>query len=415
MVGTATSGGMEEWRSNWRVMLPCLAGVVLASAHGYSLGVMILPIEQEMGWSRAQISGGLFILSMVALFASPIAGRAVDRIGARRIALVGVVFFCSALALLSTAGDSVLSWWALWALLAVSNMMVMPAIWLAVINGYFLRSRGLAMAVALAGTGVGGAIFPILTDTLVNAVGWRLAYVALAGFSFVIVYPLVIFLFKPAQQELKARKAAREANEAGTRADYREQIATAKFAKLAGAAIIFAIAVSALTTNLVPILIEEGLDPTRAAAAAILLGVGSITGRLLGGYLLDRLNGNKIAAVSVLLPLIPIAIFLTTQGSLGWALFACLILGLSIGTEVDCCAYLAARHFGTRNFGTLFGTINGLLLFGNGLAPVIANYGYDLMRSYDEVMMILVPLYLLASILFLSLGRNPDLDESAEV
>ncbi|MDR2857134.1 MAG: hypothetical protein LBV50_04720, partial [Novosphingobium sp.] len=46
---------------------------------------------------------------------------------------------------------------------------------------------------------------------------------------------------------------------------------------------------------------------------------------------------------------------------------ACLILGLSVGTEVDCCACLAARHSGLKSFGALFGMMNGLMLFGNGI------------------------------------------------
>lgn len=52
---------------------------------------------------------------------------------------------------------------------------------------------------------------------------------------------------------------------------------------------------------------------------------------------------------------------------------ACAVLGLSVGTEVDACAYLVARHFGMRSFGAMFGTINGLLLFTNGVAPLLSN------------------------------------------
>ena len=79
---------------------------------------------------------------------------------------------------------------------------------------------------------------------------------------------------------------------------------------------------------------------------------------------------------------------------------------------MDCCAYLSARHFGTRNFGALFGTINGLLLFGNGLAPFLANYGYDVMKTYDLVLLLLTPLYVVTSLLFATLGRYPDFDET---
>ncbi|MEZ5734524.1 MAG: hypothetical protein R3E09_01760 [Novosphingobium sp.] len=113
-----------------------------------------------------------------------------------------------------------------------------------------------------------------------------------------------------------------------------------RYLKLAAAATVYAVACSALTANVVPVLIDQNLSPAVAAATAGLLGIGSITGRLIGGFLLDRFNGNMVAAICVLLPIIPITIFLNTDGSQAWAALACLVMGLSIGTEVDCCVIL---------------------------------------------------------------------------
>ncbi|MCX7864361.1 MAG: hypothetical protein N2423_04890, partial [Novosphingobium sp.] len=127
-------------------------------------------------------------------------------------------------------------------------------------------------------------------------------------------------------------------------------------------------------------------------------------------FLLDRLDGNKVAAASVLLPIVPTTILLVTDQSQGWSAIACLVMGLSVGAELDCCAYLAARHFGTRNFGTLFGLINGMLLFGAGLAPLSANAVFDATRSYDLVLYALVPLFLMTAVLFLALGNYRNLD-----
>jgi MFS family permease len=86
-------------------------------------------------------------------------------------------------------------------------------------------------------------------------------------------------------------------------------------------------------------------------------------------------------------------------------------MGLALGAEVDACSYLAAHHFGMRSFGTLFGAINGTVMFGSGVAPVIANYVYDLTGSYDPVLWATVPLCLLAAGLFLSLRHYPEFDD----
>ena len=85
-------------------------------------------------------------------------------------------------------------------------------------------------------------------------------------------------------------------------------------------------------------------------------------------------------------------------------------LGLSLGAEVDACAYLAARHFGMGSFSSLFGAINGLVVFGSGVAPVIANLVYDVTNSYNLILWATIPLCLFAATMFLSLGSYPKFD-----
>ncbi|MEZ5744744.1 MAG: MFS transporter [Sphingomonadaceae bacterium] len=398
--------GWREWRAHWTVIVPCFLGIMLVSAHGHALGVMIRPLEEEFRWPRAQISAGFLFISVMALLAGPVVGSLIDKLGARRIGLFGILFYCAMLAMLSLANESIWSWWGLWFLVALGSLTILPVVWVAVINGYFFMSRGLAMAVALSGTGLGAAVWPILTNTLLEAFGWRTAYVALAAICATVMFPIAFLLFREA-----AKPARPEAFPGALAApSAREQARTPRFYKLAAASIVFAIASCALTNNFVPVLIGEGLTPAKAAATAGLLGIGSITGRLVGGFLLDRLDGNKVAAVSVLLPIIPTTVLLLTQDSQAWAGFAAVIMGLSVGAELDCCAYLAARHFGTRNFGTLFGSINGMLLFGAGIAPLAANYVYDVTRSYDLVLWSLLPMFVLTAVLFLMLGDYRNLD-----
>lgn len=410
----ARGSALAEWRAHWSVILPSAAGIMLCSAHAHVLGVMIRPLEQEFGWPRAQISAGMLVIAVVAAFVSPLVGLAIDRFGPRRIALCGIPVFCGAMAMLALANGSILSWWGLWVLLALGNMLILPVVWLSVINGYFHHSRGLAMAVALTGTGFGAAIYPVLANALLEANGWRGAYVAMGAILAVLSFPLAWLLFHPAAPASAAAAPHGASPAAAPRHEVRAVMASARFLKLAGAAVVFAVASCALTGNAVPVLIGEGLTPAKAAATAGLLGIGSIAGRLCGGLLLDRFDGNKVAAFSVILPVAPAAILLLTDHSPGWSALAFLLMGLSVGTELDACAYLAARHFGTRHFGTLFGTINGLLLFGNGLAPLISNHVYDVTHSYDLVLGALIPMFAITAILFLTLGRYPDWGENGE-
>jgi predicted MFS family arabinose efflux permease len=400
--------GFGELRQHWRVLPPCLLGITLCATHGYSLGVMIPVLERQFGWARAETSLGLLIISLIAVIAAPFVGLAIDRFGPRRIALGGILLFCFGLGMLSAAND-LSQWLLLWLLLGAGNMLILPTIWTKAINAYFDRNRGIALALALCGTGIAAAFVPSLTNALVEAFGWRGAYIGLGLIGAAITFPLSWLLFRlPAPSDRPDRPAPpRQAQGVSAR----EGFAQPRFLKLAGATLLFSITTCALTTNLVPVLLARGMTPARAAAVAGLLGIGSITGRLVGGLLLDRFDAARVAAASVAMPLITVALLLAFPGD-KMAALGCLILGLSVGTEVDCCAYLTARHFGLKSFGTLFGTMNGLMLFGNGIAPAVANHVYDVTRSYDIVLWAQVPACLGTIVLFLLLGPYPQLDEA---
>lgn len=394
----------SEWRQHWPLLLPCIIGIMLASVQGYTLGVMIGPVEQEFGWPRAQIASGSFIIACIALIVAPLVGMGVDRVGPRRIALYGVIFYCAALAFVSTASSDILSWWLRWAIVGFANMMILPTVWTAAINSVFRKNRGKALGIALCGTSLGALFVPFLTNMMVEAWGWRYAYVGLAVAGILLLLPLTFFLFRDTRGRGNGSSAM---SMAAYGYSAREGYATPAFVKLAAGAFLFSIASCALTTNGVPVLIAQGFDSGAAAAVVGLIGMGSIIGRLGGGVLLDQFDAKKVAACSVLAPVVTVILLLSFPG-VSWAAgAACFVLGLSIGTEVDACAYLAARHFGMRSFGTLFGTINGLLLFGTGFAPLASNHVYDMVKSYDPVLWSLIPLCVLTALLFLALGRYP--------
>lgn len=403
----ASSAGSGEWR-HWPVLLPSVAGITLAAVNGYSLGVMIGPLEREFGWSRTAISIGPLIISCMGLVGGPLVGLGIDRFGPRRIAIIGVLAYCCALAFVSTAGGDVSSWWTRWAILGVGAMFVAPTVWTAAINSLFAVHRGKALAFALCGTGLSAAFVPIVTNALITAYGWRGAYVGLALLGAGIVLPLVLFFFRGAADAARAKSA--EANPAAALPglNAREGFKSAAFLKLASAVLVFGVGSIALTVNAVPVLRTQGFDAATAAWLAGLIGIGSIAGRLGGGFLLDHFDAKKVAAAAALSPLLTVALFLLFPGSVAPVAIGALFLGLSAGAEVDACAYLAARHFGMRSFGTLFGAINGLVLFGAGIAPLAANYAYDQTGTYHYMLVSVVPLGILAASLFLALSRYPD-------
>jgi MFS family permease len=400
---------MGEWRRNWPVVLAGAVGGSLATLHLYSTGVMIEPLEREFGWTRAQVSSGLTIVAVAGVLLSPFIGMVVDRVGARRVALFGAALFSLCIAGLSQATSSIGLWWAIWTGIAIGGACIAPTVWAAGVTSLFVKSRGMALAITLCGTAIGAVIVPMTTHLLIDAFEWRGAYLSLAAIWAVVTLPLVYFGFSSAidrgRRQDSAKPAATELPPDAP--SVRQAMASWRFVKLALAAITIVTVASSILANVVPILIAEGYAAGRAAAIAGIIGVGSIIGRLCGGYLLDRINGRFVAGFSVLIPIATCLIVLWASHSVTAVSLGLFLLGLAVGIEWDGVAYLASRHFGMRSFGTVFGTIGGLSLLFNGMGPVLTNHVYDVAGSYEPALWGFIPLCLLSSALFLMLGPYP--------
>lgn len=396
----------QEWRRSWLVVLAGAAGGCLASLHLYSTGVMIDPLEREFGWSRAEVSSGLSVVAVVAVLLSPLIGMVVDRIGARRVALFGVCLFCIFLASLSQATGSIVLWWAMWLGIALAAACIAPTVWAAGVTSLFARARGMALAVTLCGTAIGALIVPMATHLLVEALDWRGAYIGLAAIWGLVVLPLVYFGFSSSidRNRLENRAGAAAAPPPRDGASAWRSVRSWRFIKLTLGAISIVTVASSLIANFVPILVAEGHETGRAAAMAGLVGAGSIIGRLIGGYLLDRIDGRLVCGLSVLAPVGTCLALLLAPGSVVLASVGIFALGLAVGIEWDGVAYLASRHFGVASFGTVFGTIGGMTLLLNGMGPVLTNLSFDVTGSYVAALWGFIPLCLVSSAMFFLLG-----------
>ncbi|MEY4161058.1 MAG: hypothetical protein RLZZ136_1679 [Pseudomonadota bacterium] len=393
--------------------------MALASTSVYSLGIFMAPLEAEFGWSRAGIAAGLTINTVLAVITSPFIGIAFDRIGVRLIGTIGVALYCVLFACLAFAGPSIWTWWAMWLLLGCAGMAIKPTVWTTAVSSLFSTSRGLALSVMLCGTGLGSSLTPKVGIYLIEAVGWRRGIIGLAAFwAILVIPPVYLFLTSAKDQQIKARVGAlpHSAPEvpALTGVALREGLLSWRYARLALAGFLTSLVIVSFVSSLIPILSDRGFTRDTAANIAALAGISTMVGRLVGGYMLDRTNGNVVGAISVGLAIVPSLLFWLFPGSLAISSLGGIVLGLILGAELDAVAFLTSRHFGMRHFGVLFGTISGLLALSTGLGPLFVSLIYDHTRSYDLVLIAYIPMCLLAAGLFLSLGQYPQFQTSAE-
>lgn len=398
-------GAGAEWRAHWPTVLASAIGMSFSTLYLYSSGALVAPIEQEFGWSRAAIGSGIAVTTTIGAMLGPFVGMAVDRFGSRILALPGILLYCVAFATISQVTPSVWSWWLLWALVGFCGLGIKPTIWTTAVAGLFTRSRGLALAVTLCGTGIGSTFTPLVTVWMSETYGWRSAFVGIALVWGVIGLPLIYFCFHDATSKLRSGTMAPTAPRVGL--SIRASLLSWRFVALALSAMLFTLMAISLVASMIPVLSSHGLSRATAAGIASVIGVTSMIGRLASGYLLDRLEPRFVTAASMLLPVVTLSLLLAFPGSVPVAIAAALIMGLALGAEVDATAYLTGHYFGLRHYGMLFGALIGCTSLCTGSGPLLAGYIYDRTGSYDLLLMAGIPMALTATVLILMMGRAP--------
>jgi len=392
-----------EWRRFGFLPFVAALGYATSVLHVYSLGAFIGPLQQEFGWSRAEISAGLTVSALISAIGCIPVGMLVDRVGPRRVGLIGVVAMCAALACASTATGTPANWLAMWGVIAIGTFFVQATVWTSAVASRFEASRGLAFAITLSGASLAATAYPILATWLIGNYGWRAAYAAMGGVWVVLVLPVLFLLFRGAHDRGRKEQAA-AAPSVLTGITLAEGLRSAALYKLLLAAGLFSFTVIGVAVHFVPILTDSGATPLSAAGIASLVGVFSIVGRLGTGFLLDKYPGHLVGATAFLIPIVACVLLLSDGANPVSQAVAAAIFGLTLGSEVDVIAYLAAKHFGLKNFGALYGVLQMALAAGTAFGPLAAGAVFDSNQSYSLFLMLTAVLMAASAIALFTLG-----------
>ncbi len=412
-VSAAPGAALGEWRSFWFLPLAAALGYATSVLHVYSFGPFIEPLQQEFGWRRAQISSGLTIASIIsAIFCIPI-GIMVDKIGPRRVGLIGVLVMGGSVALLSTATGGTGNWILLWVGVAIGTLWVQATVWTSAVTSRFEASRGLALAITLSGAAISAAVFPILATWLIGDYGWRTAFMGLSALWVAMVFPILFFCFRGARDTHTSEAAGTQTPPKVLKGlSIAEGLRSPALYKLLMASGLFSFTAIGVVVHFVPILTDRGAEPLAAAGIASLVGIFSIIGRLGTGFLLDRFRAHLIGAFAFLIPLIGCSLLLIDGSNPLYQAIAAAIFGLTLGSEVDVIAYLAAKYFGLKNFGALYGALVMALSLGTAFGPLAAGAVFDNYNSYAPFLMLTMMLMGASALALFSLGSTPSAEEA---
>lgn len=395
-----------EWRAHWPLVLAGMAGFSFYSVGSYTTGLFIEPLAKEFGWGRAQVSIGLVITSLLTIPFSPLVGALIDRWGSRRLAIPGVVLAMAALASFGLANGSPSQWLLLWALYGVASLAIKTTVWTASTSEVFLAGRGLALGVVLCGAALTQILAPLVSVKLIDAFGWRQAYLWLAlGWGAPVLLLVVLFLVEPARQprtSSAAHKSAEPLRREGL--GFAEALRNPALIRIGLSTLIAMFFTVAMLIHQVPLLTSAGVSREHAALLAGLGGVAGMVGKLATGWLSDRTDPGTVGALTLGSTAIAFALLLEPFRSIPSIVMAMIILGYAAGTTLQICAFLTSRYGGLRNFGKIFGVMVSIIAVGGGLAPAVAGAIYDHFGSYSPLLMAGIPGMLLAGMLIFRLG-----------
>jgi MFS family permease len=353
---------------------------------------------QQFGWTRAQVTSGNALSKLVV---GPIfgflAGWIVDRFGARRLMMIGVLMAGGALVGLGSISSLGLFYF-FYLFNALGYVCGGPLPNQVLLSHRFDRSRGKAMGFAYLGIGIGGATVPWISHTLAQHFGWQASLRTLGLMIVFVSLPLVLLLKDP-----PARTTVGTATSPSPMAAFKRS----SFYLLTLGSMCSIAAVSGTQQNLKLFLSLDRHFTQRDAASVVSLVLAfSIAGRLLIGWLADRFSKKYVMLLTYLL--VAAGIPLLFLGTTRLTLYASgAIFGIGLGGDYMIIPLMTAEIFGIEILGRLLGVILTAASIAEAGAPWLIGRLRDATGSYRESCFVLVGIALLGGIAVLGLpGRR---------
>jgi MFS family permease len=361
----------------WRVVSAGFMGVMLGYSVliPYTFGIFLKPLASSFGWHRDSISIAFSCVAITMAVCAPLMGRLLDAISPRRTILPSILLFSVAFASLALLTPNIWQMYAVFVFLGIVGNGTTPLAYSGTVATWFFARRGVALSLISCGAGVGAMILPILAAYLLRNFGWRFAYAGLGLLIVVISFPLAFVVVHESP----------ESSQAKGKADWRtlrSAMRTKPFVFLVIAIFLYSVAFNAVISHLAALLTDRGFTLQHSAEAVSVIGACGLAGRLLTGFLLDRIFGPAVSFAFFCMTVL--AIFLLSSSSILAAYIAAGLLGFAAGGEADITPYLLSRYFGLRGFATMYGMAWTAFAAGTAVGPVLMGKLYVATGSYQS-------------------------------
>ncbi|MXX81106.1 MAG: MFS transporter [Chloroflexi bacterium] len=405
----------------WAIVFACGALMFVSVGVGYyGLAVYLGPLQELHGWSNSDVSlptGMYFVFSGIT---AAWVGPRIDRQGAKRWMLPGLVLIIAA----ACAVGQVQDLWQLFVayiVLAIGSGMSAGVAVNATLTRWFVQRRAWAMAMASTGVSLGGVVLSPLNGFLIEQFGLSVATPVMAGLILVIGLPIVLFVlvWDPRQMGLPQdglRPAVRVATNVARSAANQTRVWTV--GKAARTVPFWAIMLSFLIVLLAQTgfilhqtaLLEERLGSLTVATTTLsILAFGSIVARLVvGRYFADRVDLRILTVIMFVVQGTAALVVIRFEGAI-MTYIAVLTFGFTIGNVYMLLSLLTSDVFGYVSFGAIYGMISMATQMSSGIGPLLIGLLDDITGSYD-IPLTLVAILTYAAILPIWFAKPPKAD-----
>lgn len=365
-----------EVRSHWQPLAAATAGLSAGlSLSAYTNAAMGPEFLDHFGWDRKDfvLTGTIALLTFVFL---PLYGRLTDLVGVRRIAVVGVIGLPLCWIAYAFMTGPIWQYFAINLVIIAVGTTTGPAIYSRAVATRFEKARGLALAIAISGPPLLGAIGVPLLDAVNRSYGWRAGCVAVAV-TIAALGALALVLL-PAEEP-----SVRRGRDRSSRNEYRE-IARSRVFCILLAGVLLCNLYHTVTTAQLGVMLGDSVGAKETVALLIsVFATAVIIGRFVCGIALDQLPPQLVAAVAMSLPGVGCLLIATPWDSPAVLVVAVCCLGAAWGAEGDVIAYLVARRFGLSIYSTVLSVLTAAIGVSSALGAVILSRTLHASQSFN--------------------------------
>lgn len=384
-------------------MLMVTNGFTTTSITGYDESLL-----KEFGWSRGQLKFRDLITLCVAGLAAPFAGALIDRVGVRKLMLIGSLLMATAYYSYGHI-TSLAQMYLIHAVFGVA--LVCAGILVAVIHvsQWFVSHRGTAIGIALVGSSLGGVVFTPVVVALITSIGWRATFEWMSLFNVVLFFLCFWLARSPAEMGQKPLGFGEISSNSSLPASpgdvtYAQALRTVSFWALATVAMTTFYSLLALAGHLFLHLRGLGWTPQAAGMGISILFTMGLISKFLFGLLVDYFNMRTVFFLNILVMLIGLILLATQRADLIWP--AIVVTGFGWGGLYTLLQLQTVNNFGLTHSGKILGTITLMDAIAGGLGIWLTGVLFDRFNSYEVAFYLLVGLLSLALIASTKIKRE---------